>query len=86
MQTPTETAVEMQNSGLTDIRIKNRSDWYAGIVAQEVEMMRGDEWREGFVKRFGEEAYVKKVAVRIANGRAAACGGLQPTHLFGRKI
>ena len=86
MQTAAETEAEMQNAGLTDIRTKNRSDWYAGIVAQEVEMMRGDEWRESFVNRFGEEAYEKKLAVRIANGRAAACGGLQPTHLFGRKL
>jgi len=85
MQTPAETETEMRNAGLTDIRTNNRSNWYAGIVAQEVAMMRGDEWRENFVNAFGEEAYEKKLAVRIANGRAAACGGLQPTHLIGRK-
>ncbi len=85
MQTPAETETEMRNAGLTGIRTNNRSDWYAGIVAQEVAMMRGDEWRESFVNAFGEEAYEKKLAVRIANGRAAACGGLQPTHLIGRK-
>lgn len=85
MQTPAETETEMRNAGLAGIRTNNRSDWYAGIVAQEVAMMRGDEWRESFVNAFGEEAYEKKLAVRIANGRAAACGGLQPTHLIGRK-
>lgn len=86
MQTPAETETEMRNAGLNEIKSSNRSDWYAGIVAQEVAMMRGDEWREKFVRAFGDDAYERKLAVRSANGRAAACGGLQPTHLFGRKI
>nr|WP_321251596.1 methyltransferase domain-containing protein [uncultured Ruegeria sp.] len=85
MQTPAETETEMRNAGLTGIRTNNRSEWYADVVDQEVAMMRGDAWRDRFVSAFGEDAYEKKLAVRIANARAAACDGLQPTHLFGRK-
>ena len=86
MQTVDETWSEMQNAGLTNIRTSNRCDWYAKTVAQEVAMMRESKWRDRFVKAFGEEAYARKLAVRDANGRAAACGGLQQTHLFGQKM
>ena len=48
-------------------------------------MMESDEWRSQFVATLGEDNYTKKLAVRIANARAAECGGLMPTHLFGRR-
>ena len=48
-------------------------------------MMESSEWRSQFVAAFSEESYVKKLALRIANARAAECGGLRPTHLFGRR-
>ena len=85
MQTVAQTRSEMENAGLTRIRTTNRCDWYAVTVAKEVAMMRESQWRDRFVNAFGEEAYTRKLAVRDANGRAAACGGLQPTHLFGQK-
>ncbi len=47
-------------------------------------MMHSDAWRDRFISAFGEEAYEKKLVVRIANARAAASNGLQPTHLFGK--
>lgn len=85
MQTVDETRAEMEAAGLEHTRTNNRSDWYAEQVAQEVAMMHKDEWRDRFVDAFGKPAYEARLAVRAANGRAAACGGLQPTHLYGEK-
>jgi hypothetical protein len=45
--------------------------------------MKSNEWRDTFVQAFDEESYAKKLALRIANARAAECGGLRPSHLFG---
>jgi phosphoethanolamine N-methyltransferase len=86
MQTVDETRAEMEAAGLKNTSTNNRGDWYAEQVALEVAMMNGAEWKDRFVNAFGKSAYEMKVAVRAANGRAAACGGLQPTHLFGEKI
>ena len=50
---------------------------------EEVALMESDAGRAKFVEAFGEEGYASKLALRIANARAAECGGLRPTHLFG---
>ncbi len=84
MQTEPETTAEMRGAGLEGVNSRDRTKWYAETAAQEVVMMESDEWRDQFVAAFGEESYAKKLALRIANARAAECGGLMPTHLFGR--
>jgi SAM-dependent methyltransferase len=83
MQTDSETRAEMNNAGLVQIETRDRNAWYTKTAGEEVLMMKGREWRESFVQAFGEESYAKKLALRIANARAAECGGLRPTHLFG---
>jgi phosphoethanolamine N-methyltransferase len=85
MQTPAETTREMRGAGLARVKIRDRTKWYAETAAKEVEMMESDEWRGQFVAAFGEESYAEKLALRIANARAAECGGLAPTHLFGKR-
>jgi ubiquinone/menaquinone biosynthesis C-methylase UbiE len=85
MQTTDETKAEMTVAGLEDVKTRDRTEWYAETAAREVKMMESGEWRSQFVAAFGKENYTKKLAVRIANARAAECGGLMPTHLFGRR-
>jgi len=48
-------------------------------------MMKSDEWRNQYIAEFGEDNYTEGLVLRIANARAAECGGLRPTHLFGRR-
>ncbi len=83
MQTDSETRAEMENAGLADVETCDRNAWYTETAGEEVLMMKSNEWRDTFVQAFDEESYAKKLALRIANARAAECGGLRPTHLFG---
>ena len=83
MQTASETQTEMENAGLTRVETRDRNAWYTRTAGEEVLMMKGDDWRGQFVQAFGEESYARKLALRVANARAAECGGLRPTHLFG---
>lgn len=83
MQTSSETRAEMGNAGLVEVETRDRNAWYAKTAGEEVLMMKENEWRDQFIQAFGEEEYEKKLALRIANARAAECGGLRPTHLFG---
>lgn len=85
MQTVDETKAEMRAAGLENVTSRDRADWYAKTAANEVAMMESDDWRRQFVDAFGAEGYTKKLALRIANARAAECGGLRPTHLFGTR-
>ena len=85
MQTVEETKTEMIGAGLVDVKTRDRTKWYSETATQEVEMMESDKWKNQFAAAFGEESYAKKLAVRVANARAAKCGGLRPTHLFGGK-
>ena len=85
MQTAKETKAEMIDSGFVDVTTRDRNAWYVETASQEIDMMRSDEWKNQSVKAFGEEYYADGLAVRIANARAAECGGLRPTHLFGRR-
>ena len=86
MQTDEETQREMRSAGMTNVRTKDRSKQYVNVVAEEIAMMHEPDWREQFVSAFGEAAYARKLAVRAANGRAAECGGLRLTHLYGQKL
>ncbi len=83
MQTDSETRAEMENAGLVEVETRDRNTWYSETAGDEVLMMKSDDWRDPFVQAFGEETYARKLALRIANARAAQCGGLRPTHLFG---
>jgi SAM-dependent methyltransferase len=83
MQTDSETRAEMENAGLADVETCDRNAWYTETAGEEVLMMKSNEWRDTFVQAFDEESYTKKLALRIANARAAECGGLRPSHLFG---
>ena len=85
MQTVDETEAEMRAAGLKKVTTRDRADWYAKSAENEVIMMKSDDWHRQFVDAFGEEGYAKKLALRIANARAAECGGLRPTHLFGSR-
>ncbi|MFD1196716.1 class I SAM-dependent methyltransferase [Seohaeicola saemankumensis] len=85
MQTAEETKAEMIAAGLEQVKTRDRNKWYSKTAAQEVKMMESDEWRSQYVAVFGEEGYAKGLALRIANARAAACGGLRPTHLHARR-
>jgi len=85
METDRETRAEMTRAGFKDVDTRERQAWYVESVSQEVAMMRNPDWRSLFVEAFGEDGYQRKLAVRSANGRAAECGGLIPTHLFGTK-
>ena len=78
----TSLSYSMQTAKVTT---RDRNEWYVETASQEIEMMRSDEWKNQSVKAFGEEYYADGLAVRIANARAAECGGLRPTHLFGRR-
>ena len=48
-------------------------------------MMKSAAWRDAVVALFDVESYGKRLAMRIANARAAECGGLRPTHIFGQR-
>jgi len=85
MQTSDETRGELVAAGFEDIVLRDRNEWYAETAMQEVRMMEGDEWKGRFVAAFDEERYEKKLALREANAQAAQCGGLRPTHLFGKR-
>jgi ubiquinone/menaquinone biosynthesis C-methylase UbiE len=85
MQTAEETTAELIGAGLDAVRTRDRTEWYVGTAAGEVEMMKSAAWRDAFVALFDEESYGKRLALRIANARAAACGGLRPTHIFGQR-
>ena len=86
MQTAEETIREMHGAGLGNVRTRDRAAWYAATAAVELEMMKSDPWRDQFVAAFGQDGYEQKLALRMANARAAECGGLRPTHLFGARI
>ena len=74
----------MENAGLVEVETRDRNAWYSEAAGDEVLIMKGnDEWRDPVVQAVGEESYARKLALRIANARAAECGGLRPTHLFG---
>ncbi len=85
MQTAMETVEEMREAGFEDVKTRDRTKWYADTAAQEIEMMESEDWKSQYVAASGEEGYAKGLALRIANARAAECGGLMPTHLFGRR-
>lgn len=85
MQTSEETRTEMQTAGFIDIATRDRNAWYSETAMREVQMMTNEDWRNGFVLIFGADAYASKLALRVANAKAAECGGLRPTHLFGKR-
>ena len=85
MQTLAQTLSEMADAGLVDLRSRDRSEWYCKTAAETVKMMRETGWREQFIRSFGRALYEQKLAHRQANARAATCGGLRPTHIFGSK-
>lgn len=85
MQTLEETIAELSAAGLEEVRSRDRTQWYVDIASREVETMKSAEWQSAFVAAFDQQSYVKKLALRIANARAAECGGLRPTHLFGQR-
>jgi phosphoethanolamine N-methyltransferase len=85
MQTAEETQAEMIDAGFVDVTSRDRNKWYIEAAQQEIDMMKSDEWQNQYIAEFGEDNYTEGLVLRIANARAAECGGLRPTHLFGRR-
>lgn len=85
MRTCEETRRDLVSAGFADVVMRDRNEWYAETARQEVRVMESETWRDRFVAALGEEAYEGKLTLRTANARAAECGGLRPTHMFGRR-
>ena len=82
MQTSDEVHREILEAGFCDVQIRDRNKWYANLAMEEVRLMKG-QWKDRFVATLGKENYQSKLDLRLANARAAQCGGLRPTHLKG---
>jgi ubiquinone/menaquinone biosynthesis C-methylase UbiE len=82
MQTSDEVHREISEAGFSDVTMRDRNEWYVELAMEEVRMMQG-QWKGRFVAALGEENYQSKLDLRLANARAAQCGGLRPTHLKG---
>lgn len=85
MQTAEQAEKELSLAGFSDIQTRDRNEWYARTAAAELEMMQSAEWQEKFIAAFGVEELQKKMPATETNTKAALCGGLRPTHLFGTK-
>ena len=84
MQTAAESLSVLGQAGFVDISLRDRNQWYVQAAMQEVRMME-TQWRDQYLAFRTEEEYHAGIALRLANARAAECGGLRPTHLFGSR-
>lgn len=84
MQTAVAARNSMQRAGFADVSSRDRNTWYAKAAMQEVRMME-TEWRDIYLATKTEDEYRAAIALRLANAKAALCGALRPTHLFGTR-
>jgi len=84
MQTASESQSVLEQAGFVDISLRDRNQWYVQAAMHEVQMME-TEWRDQYLAFRSEEEYRAGIALRLANAKAAECGGLRPTHLFGTR-
>lgn len=84
METAAQSRSALEQAGFADVSLRDRNKWYVQAAMHEVEMMK-TEWRELYLATETEEEYRAGIALRLANAKAAACGGLRPTHLFGTR-
>jgi len=84
MQTAPEAQAALERAGFVGVSRRDRNQWYVQAAMREVRMTE-TEWRDQYLAIRTEEEYRYGITLRLANARAAECGGLGPTHLFGRR-
>jgi len=72
------------NAGFENINLRDRNEWYAGIVRDEIASVSGTKQAE-LTKRLGEESARHRLESSTAKLKVVEQGELRPTHLVGSK-
>ncbi|MDH3693049.1 MAG: methyltransferase domain-containing protein [Gammaproteobacteria bacterium] len=74
----------LSNAGFEQISLRDRNEWYAEIVRDEIASVSGTKQAE-LAKRLGEESARHRLESSTAKLKVVEQGELRPTHLLGRK-
>ncbi len=82
--TATDMEEFLQKTGFEQIKLRDRNEWYAGIVRDEIISVSGEN-QTMLASKLGEAAAKHRLQSSTAKLKVVEQGELRPTHLTGRK-